>query len=56
MTLSRAKTAVTHARCTLGRVSRPKRVNKNHTLHVVAQSPSPRARRTSGVRVNVTLR
>jgi hypothetical protein len=55
MTLTRAKTALARARCTLGRVSRPRHVKPHQALHVIAQSPGPGARRNLGVRVNVTL-
>jgi hypothetical protein len=56
LTLARARAALHHAGCRLGRVHRPRSIPAHHLLRVSLQSPRARTRHRSGYPVSITLR
>jgi hypothetical protein len=55
MTLSKARSALSKAHCTLGRVSQPKHVKPHHPLRVTWQSVQAKSVKAQGTHVSVRL-
>jgi hypothetical protein len=55
MTLTRARQALTKANCRVGKVRRPRRVKRHHTLRVFGQSVTPGTQHPVRYRVNLRL-
>jgi hypothetical protein len=55
MTLTRARSALKKANCTVGKLRRPKHIARHHTLHVFGQSAKVRSSHVARYRVNLWL-
>ena len=55
MTLTRARSALKKADCTVGKLRKPKHVARRHTLRVFGQSAKARSHHRARFRVNLWM-
>lgn len=55
LTLTKTRTALTRAHCSLGHMTKPKKVKRHHILRVASQSLRPGTIRSQGSRISVKL-